>query len=190
MITIKQMASSDKEHKPLIGLRVIEVWCWLWVPMWSIAGAVWASSGEGSIAGAVPHWGGHHAWSFEAILSMAFFPEIVSVLFHFSSVAIATVNLLFVVFAMVVALGHHQRKSWARKLTLVFAGLGVLNSCLALAFYAVVAGGIDAPGPGLWSPEFLPLILFHLAVLAICIWSMWYLFRPNVKEAFGATIQS
>jgi hypothetical protein len=117
---------------------------------------------------------------------MAFFPEIVFVvLFRDSSVAIATVNLLFVLFAMAVALGHHQRKSWARKLTLVFAGLGVLNSCLDLAFNAVVAGGIDAPGPGLWSPEFLPSILFDLAVLAICIWSMWYLFRPNVKEAFG-----
>jgi len=174
------MASSDKKHKPLIGLRVIEVWCLLWVPMWSIAGAV-------------PRWGGfHHAWSSNTLLTfMAFFPEILFVLlFKDNSVAIATVNLLFVVFAMVVAVGHHHRKLWARKLTLVFAGLGVLNSCLDLAFNAVVAGGIDAPGPGLWSPEFLPSILFHLAVLAICIWSMWYLFRPDVKEAFGAPIQS
>jgi hypothetical protein len=76
MITMKQMASSDRKQKPLIGLRVIEVWCWLWVPMWSIAGAVFASSGEGSIAGAVPRWGGfHYAWSSDTIVGMAFFPE-------------------------------------------------------------------------------------------------------------------
>ena len=129
MITMKQMASSDRKQKPLIGLRVIEVWCWLWVPAWSIAGAVFASSGEGSIAGAVPDWGDfHHAWSSEATYGMAFSPEILFVLLlKNSSVAIATVNLLFVVFAMVVALGHHQRKSWARKLTLVFAGLATFR---------------------------------------------------------------
>ena len=188
---MKQMASRDEKKKPLIGLRVIEVWCWLWVPMWSIAGAVFASSGKGSIAGAVPRWGGfHHAWSSNTIEFMAFFPEILFVLlFKDNSVAIATVNLLFVVFAMVVALGHHQHKPWARKLTLVFAGLGVLNSGLGLAFIAVFANGIDAPGPGL-SPQILFSILFHLAGLAICIWNMWYLSRADVKEAFGATIQS
>jgi hypothetical protein len=84
-----------------------------------------------------------------------------------------------------VAFGHHQRKSWARKLTLVFAGLGVLNSGLDLLVSAMFASGIDAPGPGLRSPEILSSILFHLAVLAICIWSIWYLSRPDVDEAFG-----
>jgi hypothetical protein len=186
---MKQMANSDKKQEPLIGLRVIEVWCWLWVPVWSIAGAVFASWGEGSIARAVATWEGiNHPLSSGAIGIMAYFPGLFTLLFvtlFEGRLAIATVNLLFGVFAMVVALGHHQRKSWARKLTLVFAGLGILNSSLGLAFSAVVANGIDAPGPGLWSPEILFSILFHLAGLAISIWSISYLLRPDVKEAFG-----
>jgi hypothetical protein len=189
------MASSDKKLKPLIGLRVIEVWCFLWVPVWSIAGAVFASWGmEGSIAGAVATWEGlNHQLSSGPIGMMAYFPGLFTVLFlalFNDRSAIAMANLLFGVFAMVVALGLHQRKSWARKLTLVFAGLGVLNSGLGLTFSYVVAGGIDVPGPGLWSPEVLPEMFFHLAGLIICPWSIWYLFRPDVKEAFGATIQS
>jgi len=185
----------------------------LWVPVWSIAGAVFASWGEGPLADALAGWKGNdhpwsscgawpvncgsgafgimaylHPWSNNAIGIMAFFPGILFV--HHNSLAIATVNLLFGVSAIVVALGHHHRKSWARKLTLVFAGLGLLTSGLGLAFSYVVAAGIDAPGPGLWIPEILSSILFHLVGLAICIWSLWYLFRADVKGAFGATIQS
>jgi hypothetical protein len=59
----EQMASSDKKRKPLVGLRVIEVWCWLWLAGWL--------------------WIAHHALGFDApqwILFVGIFISLVAAL--------------------------------------------------------------------------------------------------------------
>jgi hypothetical protein len=32
-----QMAGSGEERQTLVGLRVIEVWCWIWVSVWIVS---------------------------------------------------------------------------------------------------------------------------------------------------------
>src|SRR5262249_1912711 len=61
-------------------------------------------------------------------------------------------------------------KAWARIVTLVFAGLGILGSLFGLATTFL---------------HFNVFALFWIAVrLAIAGWVMWYLLQPNVSAAF------
>jgi hypothetical protein len=74
---------------------------------------------------------------------------------------------------VVVALGFVKLQNWARVLTIVLCGLGVLFNGLgvltALIHFHVL------------------VIMFRAIVVAIDLWIALYLLKPQVKLAFGAT---
>ncbi|MGO9588822.1 MAG: DUF2127 domain-containing protein [Candidatus Acidiferrales bacterium] len=77
---------------------------------------------------------------------------------------------------IVVGVGLWKLKNWARIITIVLTGIGLLGSVLSII-----------------SPfEHMHIFLFvflirRLIFAAIYAWILWYLFQPNVKQAFGAT---
>jgi len=85
----------------------------------------------------------------------------------------AGVGIVFLIFAalyVLVGWGMLGLKGWARIVTLVLAGLGILGSLLGLATTFL---------------HFNVLALFWIAIrLAIAGWIMWYLLQPNVSAAF------
>jgi hypothetical protein len=84
--------------------------------------------------------------------------------------AVGVVLLIFAVLYAVVGWGLLKLKEWARIVTLVLAGLGVLGALFGLV--------------GAFT-HFAVFILFWTVVrLAIAGWIIWYLLQPNVKAAF------
>jgi hypothetical protein len=82
----------------------------------------------------------------------------------------------FVVIAAVYAVvgaGFLKLQNWARVLTIVLCGLGVLFYALGILTALV---------------HFHPLLVVWRAVLlAVDLWIVLYLLKPHVKQAFGAT---
>jgi uncharacterized membrane protein (DUF2068 family) len=74
---------------------------------------------------------------------------------------------------VIMGVGLWKLQNWARILTIVLAGLGVL-------FFGVgILGALF---------HFHILLLFWRAIfLALNVWIIVYLLQPNVKQAFGAT---
>ncbi|MFZ0981629.1 MAG: hypothetical protein WAN23_19665 [Candidatus Acidiferrales bacterium] len=67
-------------------------------------------------------------------------------------------------------------KNWARIITIVLTGIGLLGSVLSII------------SPFGHMHIFLFVFLIRRLILAaIYAWILWYLFQPNVKQAFGAT---
>jgi hypothetical protein len=84
---------------------------------------------------------------------------------------LGVVLLVFAFLYFLVGWGMLKLKAWARIITMIFAGLGILGSLFGimgfLAHFSIVA-------------------LFWLLVrLAICGWMIWYLLQPNVSAAFN-----
>ena len=74
---------------------------------------------------------------------------------------------------LVVGLGLWKLQEWARILTIVLAGLGLL------------VNGFGILGP-LMSFNIM-FLLWRAVVLGLDVWVLVYLFQPHVKKAFGAT---
>jgi hypothetical protein len=74
---------------------------------------------------------------------------------------------------LVVGLGLWKLQEWARILTIVLAGLGLL------------VNGFGILGP-LMSFHLI-FLLWRAVVLGLDVWVLVYLFQPHVKKAFGAT---
>lgn len=75
---------------------------------------------------------------------------------------------------IVVGVGLWKLKNWARIITIVLTGIGLLGSVLS----------IISP----FGHVFLFVFLIRRLILAaIYAWILWYLFQPNVKQAFGTT---
>ena len=88
------------------------------------------------------------------------------------SAVVGSIFLALGVIYLVIAVGLLKLQNWARVLTIIFIGLSLFS----------VAGG--------WSSfvHFFPFLVFrHLLTAAIDIWILLYLFKPHVKQAFGAT---
>lgn len=86
--------------------------------------------------------------------------------------AMGVVFLIFGALYILVGWGMLKLKQWARIVTMVFAGLGILGSLFALAGAFV---------------HFHVFVLFWVVVrVAIAGWILWYLLQPNVSAAFNA----
>jgi len=70
-------------------------------------------------------------------------------------------------------IGLLKLQNWARILTIVLIGLGLLSAALGLL-------------SGLFHFRML-IVLRELCVAAIDLWILLYLFKPHVKQAFGTT---
>jgi uncharacterized membrane protein (DUF2068 family) len=76
---------------------------------------------------------------------------------------------------IVVGVGLWKLKNWARIITIVLIGIGLLGSVLS----------IISPF-GHMHVFFFLFLIRRLILAAIYAWILWYLFQPNVKQAFGA----
>jgi hypothetical protein len=88
----------------------------------------------------------------------------------------AVVGAIFLVLALLelaIGIGFIKLQNWARVVAIVFTGiavlLGVLGMFSLLAHVMVFA------------------LMIRFIVLALQIWILVYLFKPHVKQAFGAT---
>ena len=73
--------------------------------------------------------------------------------------------------SVVLGVGLLKLLNWARVVTLVLVGLGLLFAAIGL-LTAVIHFRVA-------------LLLWQLIVVAIDAWIIWYLLRPDVKQAFG-----
>jgi hypothetical protein len=84
--------------------------------------------------------------------------------------------LVFAVVDIMVGVGLWKLKNWARIITIVLTAIGLLGSVLSII------------SPFGHMHIFLFVFLIRRLILAaIYAWILWYLFQPNVKEAFDAT---
>ena len=77
---------------------------------------------------------------------------------------------------IVVGVGLWKLKNWARIITIVLIGIGLLGSVLSIV----------SPF-GHMHVFFFVFLIRRLILAAIYAWILWYLFQPNVKQAFGST---
>jgi uncharacterized membrane protein (DUF2068 family) len=86
---------------------------------------------------------------------------------------VAVFCLVFAVLYVVIGAGLWKLQNWARILAIVLAALAVLFQALG------VLGALA---------HFHPFLFIWRAIfLAIDVWIIVYLLKPNVKQAFGAT---
>ena len=96
-----------------------------------------------------------------------------SALFAMGGVVIGAILLVLGVLDLAIGIGFIKLQNWARVIAIILTGIGVLFGLLGLV--TVLA-------------HFMMFALvFRLIVLAIEIWILVYLFKPHVKQAFGAT---
>ncbi len=89
---------------------------------------------------------------------------------------LAIVLLISAAVDIVVGVGLLKLKNWARIITIVLTGIGLLGSVLS----------IISPF-GHMHVFFFVFLIRRLIFAAIYAWILWYLFQPHVKQAFGAT---
>jgi hypothetical protein len=96
-----------------------------------------------------------------------------SALFAMGGAVVGAFFLVFALLDLVLGIGFLKLQNWARVVAIVLIGIGVLFGLLGMA------------------TMMLHLVLFALmfraVFLAIQIWILVYLFKPHVKQAFGAT---
>lgn len=89
---------------------------------------------------------------------------------------VAVFLLIFAAIDLVVGIGLWKLKNWARVVTIILVGLGLLGSVLSIV----------SPFAHL-HVFFFVFLVRRLILAAIYAWILWYLFQPNVKQAFGAS---
>jgi hypothetical protein len=77
--------------------------------------------------------------------------------------------------AVSVAIGVLKLREWARVVSIAAFGVGIVSTIFSL--FTVMAY-LVIPA--------VPMILCHLAAMAIAVWLLSYLLRPTVKQAFTA----
>jgi hypothetical protein len=77
--------------------------------------------------------------------------------------------------AALVAIGVLKLREWARVVSIASFGVGIV--CTIFSLFTVM-GYLAIPA--------VPMILCHLALIAVAVWMLSYLLRPTVKQAFGA----
>jgi hypothetical protein len=93
-------------------------------------------------------------------------------LFAGLGIGIGIVILVFGALYILVGWGLLKLKEWARIVTIVLAGLGVLGALFGLVGVFTHFGAI--------------IVFWTLVRLAICGWIIWYLLQPQVKAAFAS----
>ena len=81
--------------------------------------------------------------------------------------------LVLAVLDLAIGIGFIKLQNWARILAIILIGIGVLFGLLSLV--------------GLLAHPMISVLVFRLIFLTIEIWILVYLFKPHVKQAFGAT---
>ncbi|MHB8499995.1 MAG: hypothetical protein ACYDCG_13225 [Candidatus Acidiferrales bacterium] len=96
-----------------------------------------------------------------------------SALFAMGGVFIGAIFLALGLLDLAIGIGFIKLQNWARVVAIIFMGIGVLFGVLGmlsmLAHFMII------------------FLVFRLIFLAIEIWILVYLFKPHVKQAFGAT---
>ncbi len=93
-----------------------------------------------------------------------------------AAVIVAVILLGLAALEIVVGLGLLKLRNWARIMTIVLVGLGLLSSVLSIL------------SPFAHMHFFLFVFLIRQLITAgIEVWILVYLFQPHVKQAFGAT---
>jgi hypothetical protein len=77
--------------------------------------------------------------------------------------------------AVSVGIGVLKLREWARVVSIAAFGVGIV--CTIFSLFTVM-GYLVIPA--------IPMILCHLAVMAIAVWLLSYLLRPTVKQAFSS----
>jgi hypothetical protein len=96
-----------------------------------------------------------------------------SALFAMGGAVVGGFFLVLALLDLAIGIGFIKLQNWARVLAIVLIAIGVLFGLLGLAsMLAHLAVGV---------------LVFRLVFLAIEIWILVYLFKPHVKQAFGAT---
>lgn len=88
----------------------------------------------------------------------------------------AVVGSIFLVLALLelaLGIGFIKLQNWARVVAIVLTGIGVLFGVLGIF--------------SLLAHVMVFALIFRFITLAIQIWILVYLFKPHVKQAFGAT---
>ena len=83
---------------------------------------------------------------------------------------------IFLVLALLelaIGIGFIKLQNWARVVAIVFTGIGVLFGVLGMF--------------SLLAHVMVFALMIRFIVLALQIWILVYLFKPHVKQAFGAT---
>jgi hypothetical protein len=80
--------------------------------------------------------------------------------------------LIFAALYIVCGVGLLKLANWARMLTIILVALGLLFAAMG-AFKAMM-------------PLHIGVMIWQLIVIAIDVWILMYLFKPHVKQAFGA----
>jgi hypothetical protein len=95
-----------------------------------------------------------------------------SALFAMGGVVVGGIFLVLAMLDLAIGIGFIKLQNWARILAIILIGIGVLFGLLSLA--------------GLLAHPMILVLVFRLIFLAIEIWILVYLFKPHVKQAFGA----
>ena len=88
----------------------------------------------------------------------------------------ALVGAIFLVLALLelaIGIGFIKLQNWARVVAIVFTGIAVLFGVLGMF--------------SLLAHVMVFALMIRFIVLALQIWILVYLFKPHVKQAFGAT---
>ena len=88
----------------------------------------------------------------------------------------AVVGAIFLVLALLelaIGIGFIKLQNWARVVAIVFTGIAVLFGVLGMF--------------SLLAHVMVFALMIRFIVLALQIWILIYLFKPHVKQAFGAT---
>jgi hypothetical protein len=88
----------------------------------------------------------------------------------------AVVGAIFLVLALLelaIGIGFIKLQNWARVVAIVFTGIAVLFGVLGMF--------------SLLAHVMVFALMIRFIVLALQIWILAYLFKPHVKQAFGAT---
>lgn len=96
-----------------------------------------------------------------------------SALFAMGGAVIGAIMLAIGVLDLVIGIGFIKLQNWARVLAIIFLGIGILFGILGV--FTMLAHLM------------MVVLVFRLIVLAIEVWILIYLFKPHVKQAFGAT---
>lgn len=96
-----------------------------------------------------------------------------SAIFAAGGAVAGAVFLLFAILYIALGIGFIKLQNWARVLAIVLIAIGALFGVVGL-FGMMMHFAIFA-------------LFFRALVLAIQIWILVYLFKPHVKQAFGAT---
>lgn len=95
---------------------------------------------------------------------------------RFAGGMVAAGGVVFLLLAVLYALtgyGLWSLKNWGRIIAIIFTALGLIGTLLG--FVTV------------FSSFGMAIVVGQVIKLAICAWILWYLFQPNVKQAFGQT---